>query len=103
MAPTSAIFTGKSNPRDHHGPATPPELRILRQGPAALGDGGAHLLLRMHVLRRLRGDETRQCLPELRRRFRAAADPPVKGMAQWRVRDKTSAIGQARASEVQRQ
>src|SRR5262249_25877387 len=87
--------------RDHHGPAIAPELRILRQGPAAISDRRAHLLLRMHLLCRLRGDKTRQRLPELRRRLCATPDPPRSGMARRCVHGKTSAIGQARASEVQ--
>jgi hypothetical protein len=35
----------------------------------------------MHVLRRLRRQRAVQRLPELRRRFRAAADPPGDRMA----------------------
>ena len=54
--------------RDDHGAATPAELRILRQGPAAERGGRADLFLRMHVLRGLRGEQAAQCLPELRRR-----------------------------------
>jgi hypothetical protein len=37
-----------------HGAATPAELRILRQGPAAAFNEGAHLQLRVHVLHGLR-------------------------------------------------
>src|SRR5581483_52368 len=84
-----------------HGAAAATELRILRQGSAAVGDRCADLLLRMHVLRGLRGKQAIQRLPELRRRFRAAADPPVEGVAAWRVRDQARAVGQAGASEVQ--
>ena len=85
----------------HHGAATSAELRILRQGPAAERDGRADLFLRMHVLRGLRGEQAAQCLPELRRRLCAAADPARDGAAAGRVRHQAAAVGQARASEIQ--
>src|ERR1700676_816008 len=84
-----------------HGTATPTELRILRQGPAAERDGGADMHLRMHLLRGLRRDQAAQRLPELRRRFRAAADPACQGMAARRLRHQAGALGQTRASEIQ--
>src|SRR4051794_35869281 len=89
-------------PRDNDGAATPAELRILRQGPAAECCGRADLFLRMHVLRGLRGDQAAQCLPELRRRVCAAADPACDRTAAPRVRDEAAAVGQARAFEIQR-
>ena len=87
--------------RDDHGAAATAELRILRQGFAAISDGSAHLFLRMHVLRRLRRDQAAQCLPELRRRLCPKADPSLKGMAPRCFGWKTSAVGQARAFIVQ--
>src|SRR6516164_10760305 len=54
----------------------------------------------MHLLRRLRRDQACQCLPELRRRLRAAPDPPCARMAGWRMRRQASAVGQARAFEI---
>src|SRR5689334_20668470 len=82
------------------GPAIAPQLRILRQGPATAVDGGANLLVRMHLLRGLRGDEAAQCLPELRRRLRAPADQAIEGMAIGRVRGQASTLGQAREAEI---
>src|SRR3954465_11693878 len=55
----------------------------------------------MHVLRRLRGDEALQRLPELRRRFCAATDQANAAMATGRVHEQPGAVGQAGASEVQ--
>src|SRR5215471_9611580 len=49
---------------------------MLRQGSAAGLDGGADLLLRVHLLPRLRRGRARRALSELRRRTRASADPP---------------------------
>jgi len=56
--------------------------------------------LRMHLLCGLRGRETRQRLPELRRRFCAAADPAIAGMAAGRMERKTAAIRQARSPQI---
>src|SRR6266704_1462796 len=81
--------------RDHDGAATPAELRILRQGPAAGFHRSAHLLLRVHVLRGLRREQTRQCLPELRRWFRPAANPAGEGVAARIVGCEAAAVGQA--------
>lgn len=55
---------------------TPTHLRKLPQAVAAGLDRGAHLHLRVHVLRALRRGPARQRLPELRRRLHAAPDPP---------------------------
>ena len=85
-----------------HGAATPAELRILRQGPAAERGGRADLFLRMHVLRGLRRQQAAQCLPELRRRLCAAADPARDRAAAGRVRHQAVAVGQAGAFEIQR-
>jgi hypothetical protein len=41
----------------------------------------AHLQLRMHLLRRLRRAASEQCLPQLRRRPRPAADQAGAGVA----------------------
>ena len=49
---------------------------------------------------RLRRDQARQCLPELRRRFCAAADPARQGVAAGRISRETAAVRQARPSEV---
>ena len=51
------------------------DLRALQQGAAARVAGGAHLQLRVHLLRRLRRAGAGQCLPQLRRRLHAPADP----------------------------
>ena len=48
---------------------------MLRPRPAARLGRGADLLVRMHVLPRLRRGRARRALPELRRRTGAAADP----------------------------
>src|SRR5262245_12394160 len=56
----------------------------------------------MHVLCGLRRDQTVQRLPELRRRLRPAPDPARTRMAAGRMRGKQPAVGQARASEIQR-
>src|SRR3982074_3391551 len=82
-----AIIEASQNLRDDHGTATTTELRILRQGPPAECDGGADMHLRMHVLRGLRRDQASQCVPELRRRFRAAADQAFTAMAARGLRD----------------
>ena len=44
---------------------------------------GAHLHLRVHVLRRLRRERARRRLPQLRRRLRGTADPAGDGVASW--------------------
>src|SRR5689334_5380083 len=54
----------------------------------------------MHVLRGLRGDQAAERLSELRRRFCAAADPADEGVAHRRLHGETSAVRQARASEI---
>src|ERR1700722_14796727 len=54
----------------------------------------------MHVLRGLRGEQARQRLPELRRRFRGAPDPARERMAAGRMRHQARAVGQARTSEI---
>src|SRR5262245_60112508 len=64
--------------RNHHAGATP-ELRMLRQGSAACGDGCDDLHLRVHLLPRLCGDAAWRPLPELRWQFREAADPARGG------------------------
>ncbi len=97
----SDIVNNVLMPRDRHGAATPAELRILRQGPAAERDGGADLFLRMHVLCGLRREQIAQRLPELRRRFCSPADPAHDPDAAWRLRRQAAAVRQARASEVQ--
>src|SRR5882724_10653756 len=55
----------------------------------------------MHVLRGLRREQTAQCVPELRRRFRAASDPTRDGVAAGTVGCEAAAVGQARASVLQ--
>src|SRR5665213_719588 len=52
----------------------------------------------MHILRGLRREQAPQCMPELRRRLRPAADPACNGMAARTIGRKAPAIGQARAS-----
>jgi hypothetical protein len=49
---------------------------MLRQRPAAIVERGVHLHLRVHVLRQLRGLETRFQMPELWRGASAATDSP---------------------------
>ena len=83
-----------------HGAATPAELRILRQGPAAAFDGGAHLQLRMHVLRRLRETKLDNVCPNCGGGFVPRPIRPAQRMAAGRVGRQTSAVGQARASEI---
>jgi hypothetical protein len=61
-------------PRHHHAPATT-QLRMLRRRPAAAVDPGAHLHLRMHVLRVLCQWPLGRHLPELQWRTAAAATP----------------------------
>ena len=87
--------------RGGDGAATPAELRILRQGPAAGRNGRADLQLRVHVLRGLRRDQAAQCLPELRRRFRAAADPARERMAARAIGREATSFGQACSSQLQ--
>src|SRR6267142_1316206 len=53
---------------------------MLRSRPAAGLGGRAHLLLRVHLLPRLRGGRAPRPLPQLRRRA-AAAPPPAPGQA----------------------
>ena len=84
----------------NHGAAAATELRILRQGPAAECARCAHLLLRMHLLRRLRRNKTLQRLPQLRRRLCAATDQPIEAMAAGRLRRESTAIGKARVPEI---
>src|SRR5450631_4174956 len=55
----------------------------------------------MHILRGLRREQAAQCLPELRRRLCAAADPADTTVAAERVRHHAASLGQARASEFQ--
>jgi hypothetical protein len=90
-----------SNSRDDNGAATPAELRILRQGPAAECNGSANLLLRMHVLCGLRGDQARQRLSELRRRVCATTDPARDRTAARSVRREAPAVGQAGTPQIQ--
>src|SRR5258706_15772305 len=90
-----------SNARDRHGAATPAELRILRQGPAAAFHGSAHLLLRVHILRGLRREQTRQRLPKLRRWFCPAADPARQGVGGGVICCEAATVGQARAYFLQ--
>jgi hypothetical protein len=59
------------------------------------------LQLRMHVLRRLREREARQCLSELRWRICPAADPAHPGMAGGPVGGEAPAVGQTRAPLIQ--
>ncbi len=84
-----------SNGRDDHGAATPAKLRILRQGPAAELDGSANLLLRVHILRGLRREQARQCLPELRRWLCPATNPAGQGMAPWTIGCEAAPVGPA--------
>jgi hypothetical protein len=86
--------------RDDHGAATPTELRILRQGPSATHSGSAYLLLRVHVLRGLCGEQPPQRVPQLRRRFCPSTDPAEHRAAARRVRRETSAIEPACASQI---
>ena len=53
-----------------------PQLRALRQGSSPGCARRAHLQLRVHVLRRVRGGRAPRRVPELRRRLPAAPDPP---------------------------
>src|SRR3954471_21256532 len=59
---------------------------MVRQGPAARRDRRTDLQLRMHLLRRLRRAASGECLPELRWRVRAAADPAGNRVAPWPFR-----------------
>ena len=54
----------------------PPQLRMLRQGPAQRRARRPDLHLRVHVLRGLRPNSAGRPLPQLRRRSREASDPP---------------------------
>ena len=63
---------------------TETDLRELRDRPAADIERRKDLLLRMHILPQLRGDNSRVCLPELRRRLRAAPDQVSAGMEERR-------------------
>src|ERR1700750_1445421 len=54
----------------------------------------------MHLLRRLRRNQTVQRLPELRRRLCAAPDPTHARMARRRVRRQAGAIGRAGTFEI---
>src|SRR3954467_9643141 len=86
--------TGKER---EDGPRTSAELRVLRQGPAAGCYRSADLQLRVHVLRRLRRNQATQCLPQLRRRLRASADPPGNRVAARSVGRQAPALQQTRA------
>ena len=59
--------------------------KILRQKDPAYRDarrgGRAYLLVRVHVLRGVRGRRAARCLPELRRRLPGASDPTAAGLA----------------------
>jgi hypothetical protein len=50
---------------------------MLQQGFAAVGHRRDDLLVRVHVLSRLRGQPARRTLPELRRQLRRAPDSPA--------------------------
>src|SRR5262245_62077352 len=74
---------------------------MLRPRPAAIVDARPHLHLRMHVLRRLRGEGAVQRLPELRRRLCAKTDPAGDRMAPGSFGGQTSAFEPARAALLQ--
>ena len=59
----------------NHNAAAQAKLRMLRCRPCARLTRGAHLLVRVHVLRLLRGKQARRSMSELRRRVRSTADP----------------------------
>src|ERR1700724_4082950 len=52
-----------------------PGLRVLRQGSAAIGQRRDDLLVRVHVLSRLRRQPARWTLPQLRRQLHAPPGP----------------------------
>ena len=56
---------------------------------------GAHLFIRVHLLRRLRRDDAAERLPELRGRICPAADSAGDGMAARAFRRKAPAIIEA--------
>jgi hypothetical protein len=76
---------------------TTPQLRVLRRGLAAGLYARSHLLLRMHLLRRLRRNRATQRLPELWRRVCAAAHPARERMAPRPFSREAAALNQARA------
>src|SRR5664280_534408 len=55
----------------------------------------------MHVLRGLRREQAAQCMPELRRRLCAAADPPGTAVAAECLRHHAAPFIQTRTSEFQ--
>ena len=61
----------------HHA-GTSANLRALQYTVAARFTRGAHLLVRMYVLRGMRHGRVTQCLPQLRRRLRAKASQTVE-------------------------
>ena len=67
------LLTAPSGAIDFGDARAAPELRVLRPRPAARERARPDLHLRVHVLRRLRRERLRRGLPELRRRFHAAA------------------------------
>jgi hypothetical protein len=74
---------------------------MLRQGFAAGGDRRGDLLVRMHVLPRLCGQQARRALPELRRQFRATTDPAgFKAREQPAVEAAGVQAGRLRASRT---
>ncbi len=78
LAPLGTCVRSISVPvhgRDSHGRGRQAQLRVLRPGSATGIAGRADLLLRVHVLRRLRGTSPRRPLPKLRRRTGSAPRP----------------------------
>lgn len=73
------------------------QLRKLQTRAARRLGGGAHLLVRMHVLRVVRRARARQRLPQLRRWLLAAADPPVDALAQRELSGRVSRVRERHA------
>ena len=83
------------------GARTAAELRILRSGPAAGFTRRADLLVRVHVLRRLRRGAASERLSQLRRRLRASADQARAGMASRIVAGQAAGVDEAARTVVQ--
>src|SRR5262245_52486616 len=72
------------------------QLRMLRPGSPARLSACTHLLLRMHVLRRVRRQRALQRMSELRRGLYATADPAIERMAVRALRRQAPSLGKAR-------
>ena len=93
---------GHGGTEANHDIGTAAELRILRPGFAAGQRTRPDLFVRMHVLRGVCGAEFEKCVPELRRRIRAAADPPSTGVASGVIGGEAAGVFDAETIELQR-